>query len=29
VPVVLSLVGGTLLGVAWSRSGTWNRGWGG
>ena len=29
VPVVLGLVGGTLLGVAWSRSGTWNRGWGG
>jgi hypothetical protein len=29
VPVVLSFVGGTLLGVAWSRSGTWNRGWGG
>lgn len=29
VPVVLSLVGGTLLGIAWSRSGTWNRGWGG
>jgi hypothetical protein len=29
VPVVLSLVGGTLLGVAWSRSGTWNRGGGG
>jgi hypothetical protein len=28
-PVVLSLVGGTLLGIAWSRSGTWNRGWGG
>jgi hypothetical protein len=29
VPVVLSLAGGTLLGVAWSRSGTWNRsgGW--
>jgi hypothetical protein len=31
VPVAVSLVGGTLLGVAWSRSGTWNRGggWGG
>lgn len=29
VPVVVGLVGGTLLGVAWSRSGTWNRGWGG
>jgi hypothetical protein len=29
VPVVLGLAGGTLLGVAWSRSGTWNRGWGG
>jgi hypothetical protein len=29
VPVLVSLVGGTLLGVAWSRSGTWNRGWGG
>ena len=28
VPVVLGLVGGTLLGVAWSRSGTWNRGGG-
>jgi hypothetical protein len=29
VPVVLSVLGGTLLGVQWSRSGTWNRGWGG
>jgi hypothetical protein len=29
VPVVVSFVGGTLLGVAWNRSGTWNRGWGG
>lgn len=29
VPVVLSLIGGTLLGVAWSRSGSWNRGSGG
>jgi hypothetical protein len=29
VPVVLSALGGTLLGVAWSRSGSWNRGWGG
>jgi hypothetical protein len=28
-PVAVTLVGGTLLGVAWSRSGTWNRGWGG
>jgi hypothetical protein len=25
VPVVLGLLGGALLGVAWSRSGTWNR----
>jgi hypothetical protein len=29
VPVVLGLAGGALLGVAWSRSGTWNRGGGG
>jgi hypothetical protein len=29
VPVVVSALGGTLLGVAWSRSGSWNRGWGG
>jgi hypothetical protein len=31
VEVLLSLFGGTMLGVAWSRSGTWNRsgGWGG
>jgi hypothetical protein len=29
VPVVVALAGGTLLGVSWSRSGTWNRGWGG
>jgi hypothetical protein len=29
VAVAMSLVGGTLLGVAWSRSGSWNRGSGG
>jgi hypothetical protein len=29
VPIVLSVLGGTLLGVRWSRSGTYNRGWGG
>jgi hypothetical protein len=28
VPVEVSLLGGTVLGVAWSRSGSWNRGWG-
>jgi hypothetical protein len=29
VPVAVSVETGVLLGVAWSRSGTWNRGWGG
>ena len=31
VPVVIAVIGGTMLGVRWSRSGTWNRGggWGG
>jgi hypothetical protein len=29
VPIVVGLVGGTFLGVRWSRSGTWNRGGGG
>lgn len=29
VPIVLTATGATLLGIAWSRSGTWNRGWGG
>lgn len=29
VAIAMSLVGGTLLGVAWSRSGSWNRGGGG
>jgi hypothetical protein len=29
VPIVVSAIGGTFLGVRWSRSGTWNRGGGG
>jgi len=29
VPVAMALLGGTLLGVAWSRNGSWNRGSGG
>ena len=29
VPIVVAAAGGAILGVAWSRSGTWSRGWGG
>jgi len=29
VPIVVAAAGGVVLGVAWSRSGTWSRGWGG